>query len=204
LYLARALGLQVWAESQVTAVRALPGGGFRLEGRRGLALSRKPLSVTSTQVVLSAGVLGTNDLLLRMKAEPDGLPQLSDAVGRHVRTNSESFIGVITRRADADLSRGLAIGSIYHCAPNESVEPVRYSDGSGFFRMLMAPHVAGDTIMERLARLVLICLRHPLQVLRGYTARNMARKMSILMYMRTQEATLRLQRSWWGGADDPP
>ena len=77
-------------------------------------------------------MLGTVDLLLRMKADPDGLPKLSDTVGHGIRTNSESFIGVITRKPDADLSRGIAIGSIYHCAPNEYVQPVRYSDGSGF------------------------------------------------------------------------
>jgi cholesterol oxidase len=200
LHLARALGLQLWAETQVTAVRALPGGGYQVEGRRGLVpWERKPIAVTSKQVILSAGVLGTVELLLRMRADPNGLPKLSDNVGRHARTNSESFIGVISRRRDADLSRGVAIGSIYHCAPNESVEPVRYSDGSGFFRMLMAPHVEGNTVLERLARLVAICVRHPLQVLRAYTAPRMARRMSILMYMRTIEGTLRLVRSIWGG-----
>lgn len=200
LHLARARGLELQAETRVSAVRALPGGGYQVEGRRGIGPGgQEQLSVTSQNVVLAAGVLGTVELLLRMKSDPGGLPLLSDCVGRYARTNSESFIGVISRRPEADLSKGVAIGSIYHCAPNESVEPVRYSDGSGFFRMLMAPHVEGDSILQRLARLLTLCLRHPLQVYKAYTAPSMARRMSILMYMRTIEGTLRLVLSKWGG-----
>lgn len=200
LHLARAQGLELLAETRVTAVRALRGGGYQVEGRRGIGLGgQELLRVTSKNVILAAGVLGTVELLLRMKGDAEGLPLLSDCVGRYARTNSESFIGVISRKPEADLSRGVAIGSIYHTAPNESVEPVRYSDGSGFFRMLMAPHVEGDSTLQRLARLVAICFRHPLQVWRAYTVPNMARRMSILMYMRTIEGTLRLVLSKWGG-----
>jgi len=211
LHLARQKGLVLQADTEVTAVRARPEGGYTIEAKQGAAIfGRRRVSYTSDRVVLAGGVLGTVNLLLRMKADPQGLPKLSDRVGRSVRTNSESFIGVITRRADADLSRGLAIGSIYHCGVHESVEPVRYSDGSGFFRILMAPHVSGKTSAERLLRLAWVCFRHPVAVFRAYTAVNMARKMSILMYMRTIQGTLRFQRAWHGGLTtrreegDPP
>lgn len=200
LHLARAKGLVVRADTEVTAVRALPGGGYRIEALEGARLfGRRKLVFTSEQVVLAGGVLGTVDLLLRMKDDPNGLPKLSNRVGRGVRTNSESFIGVITHRRDADLSRGVAIGSIYHCGPGEYVQPVRYSDGSGFFRLLALPHVPGEKTAERLARLVAILARHPFRVARALTVANMARKMSILMYMRTEEGTLRLVRAWHGG-----
>jgi hypothetical protein len=57
-------------------------------------------------------VLGTVDLLLRMKADPAGLPNLSDQVGHMVRTNSESILGVaVVSDRDEDLSHGVAIGS---------------------------------------------------------------------------------------------
>jgi cholesterol oxidase len=200
LHLARAKGLQIQSDTEVTAVRALAGGGYRIEALEGASLfGRRRVELTCRQVVLAGGVLGTVDLLLRMKSDPDGLPKLSDQVGCNVRTNSESFIGVITRRPDADLSRGLAIGSIYHCGENEYVQPVRYSDGSGFFRLLALPHVPGERTPERLARLAAIFFRHPFKILRAYTTLNMARKMSILMYMRTEEGTLRLERAWHGG-----
>ena len=180
-------------------MRALDGGGYRVEARQGRGLRRRARSVTARNVVLAAGVLGTVRLLLRMKADPQGLPRLSEHVGRHVRTNSESFIGVVTRKRDADMSSGVAIGSIYHCGPNEHVQPVRYRSGSGFFRVLMFPHVPGLHAVERLARLLAIFVLHPLQILRAFTAWNMARRMAILMYMRTEEGTLRFQTAWHGG-----
>lgn len=116
----------------------------------------------------------------------------------------------MTRRRDADLSRGVAIGSTYHRAPNEHVQPVRYRDGSGSFRLLMLPHVPGQSTGGRLLALAAAFVRHPLAIARAFTAWNMARKMSISMYMRTEEATLRLERAWHGGlttrreAGEPP
>lgn len=199
LHFARKAGLEVRSETEVTAVRPLPGGGYRVEALQGLGWWRKRVSFTAEQVVLAGGVLGTVDLLLRMKADPEGLPGLSDQVGRRVRTNSESFIGVISRKPDVDLSRGVAIGSIYHCGNDEFVEPVRYSDGSDFFRLLMAPHVTGTRPAERLARLLGMFVRHPIQVLRAYFVSRFARKTSILMYMRMEEGTLSFVRAWHGG-----
>lgn len=204
LHLAREGGLELHADTEVTAVRALPGGGYRVEakqgtGRMGLGGWRRNVSWTTKHVVFAGGVLGTLDLLLRMRADPQGLPNLSPRLGQRVRTNSESFIGVISRKPEVDLSRGVAIGSIMECGANEHAEPVRYSDGSGFFRLLMAPHVPGTHVLERLARLLGIVVRHPIQVLRAYTTLNMARKMSILMYMRTEEGTLSFHRAWHGG-----
>jgi cholesterol oxidase len=79
------------------------------------------------------------------------------------------------------------------------VQPVRYRDGSGFFRLLMLPHVPGASTGERLLRLLALFIRHPLAIARAFTVTNMARKMSILMYMRTEEATLRFERGWHGG-----
>lgn len=77
----------------MTAVRALANGGYRVEVQQGSGWVRRKRALTARSVVLAAGVLGTVDLLLRMRADPDGLPRLSEHVGRHVRTNSESFTG---------------------------------------------------------------------------------------------------------------
>jgi cholesterol oxidase len=144
-------------------------------------------------------VLGTVDLLLAMKSDPDGLPRLSDTVGTGIRTNNEALIGVIAPRAKDDLSEGVAIGSIYQTDEHSHLEPVRYRRGSGVFRLLMAPHTAGTTAIARVAHALSIVLRHPLTVLRAYLTRDWARHTVILLYMRTFEGTLRLRRAWHGG-----
>jgi cholesterol oxidase len=137
-------------------------------------------------------VLGTLPLLLKLKASPRGLPRLSDQLGSFVRTNSESLIGVTTR-ADRDLSEGIAITSILHTDEHSHVEPVRYAKGSGFFRLLMSPHVRGETAPVRLLRALGTLLRHPVRSLRAYLVDDWAKRTMILLFMRTLEGHLRLR-----------
>lgn len=199
LYLARKKGLRVQAETEVTAVRPHPEGGYRVEALQGLGrLGRKRVQFRARQIVFAGGVLGTVDLLLRMKADPDGLPRLSDQLGRGVRTNSEALIGVVSERRDQDHSKGVAIGSLFEVDDRSSAEPVRFSEGAGFFRLLMAPHVKGSNVFARLLALLWICVRHPLRTLRAYLVPDWAKFTSILLFMRVPEGSLRLKRGALG------
>lgn len=185
LYLAEALGMRIEADSEVTAVRALPEGGYRIEARGGKVFLAK-------QVVFAGGVMGTLPLLLKMRADSKGLPLLSARLGHQVRTNSEALLGVTTMRRDVDLSKGIAIGSILQTDENSHLEPVRYPSGSGFFRLLMAPHAPGVRLPARLLSGIRRLLKHPRQWLRAYFVPNWAERTSILLYMRTEDSTLRL------------
>ncbi len=134
-------------------MRPLDGGGYALTVRRGrepLPFLRKTTTLTARNVVFAGGVLGTVELLLRLKESPDGLPKISDRLGDFVRTNSEVLMGVVSDK-DEDLSKGIAIGSILETDEHSHLEPVRYPAGSGFFRLLAMPHAPGDTVVQRLA-----------------------------------------------------
>ena len=65
---------------------------------------------TCRGVVFAASALGTMDLLFRLK-QRGSLPAISDQLGKRVRTNAESLIGVRVPRSREDLSKGIAIGS---------------------------------------------------------------------------------------------
>jgi cholesterol oxidase len=194
LHLAERLGLELLAETEVTAVRPRAEGGYAIEATTGLGVRRTKRSFTADRVVLAGGVLGTVDLLLRMKDDPAGLPELSPRTGELVRTNSESLIAVITARRDKDLSKGVAIGSILHTDEHSHVEPVRYGAGSGFFRLLMAPHAPGETVFQRLGRAAGTVIRSPLRALKALLVPDLARYSQILLYMRSLEGTLSLRR----------
>jgi cholesterol oxidase len=185
LYLAEKLGLEVVTEAEATAVRPVDGG-YRVETRGGGVH-------TSKNVVFSGGVLGTVEILLRMKADPEGLPRISDRLGEFVRTNSESLIQVVSERRDHDLSKGIAIGSILETDEHSHLEPTRYGAGSGFFRLLAAPHVAGATFWTRLANLLGTVVRHPIRLLRAVLVPDFAKYSVILLYMRTLEGSLRMK-----------
>lgn len=194
LYFARKRGMELKADTEVTAVRALEGGGYRVEALTGSGVfGRRRVSFTARGVVLAGGVLGTVELLLKMKLDPNGLPNLSDRLGDMVRTNSESLIGVVGNQRQHDLSRGVAIGSIIQLDEHSHVEPVRYGGGSGFFRLLIAPHVPGETFAVRLGRFVSSFVRHPIKLLRAMTVPDLAKYSIILLYMKTAEGELKLQ-----------
>ncbi|HYU14907.1 MAG TPA: GMC oxidoreductase, partial [Candidatus Acidoferrum sp.] len=199
LYLAEALGLVIRADSEVDVVEPDPDGGYRLEVREGASSGGRRLRrYRADQVILAGGVLGTLDLLLRMRERArrrpgTGLAHLSPHVGDFVRTNSEVLMGITTRRRDVDLSRGIAIGSILHTDEHSHLEPVRYSSGSGFFRTLMAPHAPGDHSAVRVARAFGFALRHPVRTVRTWLVPDWARYTMILLYMRTLEGHLRVR-----------
>ncbi len=189
LYLAEQQGLHVETDTEVTAVRALENQSYRIEASQ----HGQAKVFTAHKVIFAGGVLGTVPLLLKMQADPKGLPRLSRRLGEFVRTNSESIIAVISEKRDRDLSKGIAIGSILHTDEHSHLEPVRYSAGSGFWRLLSAPHVSGDSVVMRCANLARLIAHHPLKVLKAYLVPDYAKYTMILLYMRTLEGTLRLQ-----------
>jgi cholesterol oxidase len=198
LWLAERRGVVVEPETEVTwlAPEGHPDGrdGYVLTARQRRGKTMREVTLRARQVVLAGGVLGTVDLLLRLRERPDGLPRLSPRVGEFVRTNSEALIGVVAGKRDQDLSRGIAIGSILHTDPWSHVEPCRYPAGSGFFRLLSLPQVEGARIVTRIARTIGFMLRHPWKMLRTWLVPDFAKFTMILLYMRTLEGHLRFRR----------
>jgi cholesterol oxidase len=192
LYLAEGLGVEVRPETEVLAVRPLESG-YRIETRKGV--------LEADRVVFSGGVMGTMPLLLKMKADPNGLPGLSDRLGDSVRTNSEALFGVVVPGGKEDFSKGVAITSIFHTDDHSHIEPVRYGAGSGFFRTLCLPHAPGSNVFVRIGAALGGFLKQPVRWLRAFFVRDWAKATQILLYMRTLEGTLsvRLGRDWRAG-----
>ena len=192
-------GAVIRPETRVEAVRASARGGYEIVTRPTFRRwGRRPATVLhADKVVLSAGVMGTTELLLKMK--DDGLPELSDQVGESIRTNSETLIGVTSTRPDADFTKGVAIGSILHTDPYSHLEPVRYPEGSGLFRLMALPHAPGNTLPARLAASVRSVMAQPGRAVKASLVRDWSKTTAILLYMRTTEGTLGFRRSPMGG-----
>jgi cholesterol oxidase len=200
LYLAEKNGAEVIPETQVTAIRPADGGGYRVETKPTFDRGETN-AFTADRVILSGGVMGTMPLLLQMKEDPAGLPELSDRVGDFVRSNSESLIAVLSPKKGTNFSKGVAITSILHTDDHSHMEPVRYGSGSGFFRTLLAPHAPGPTVLARLWGGFRSFLRQPVRWLRALFVSDLAKHSQVLLYMRTLEGTLRMRlgREWRTG-----
>ena len=193
LYLAEHGGAEVLAEREVSALRKLADGGYRIEMRPSFGKGGTE-AIEAARVILAGGVMGTMPLLLTMKELSDGLPLLSPRLGQMVRTNSEALIGVAAPDCEEDFHEGVAITSILHTDEHSHIEPVRYGEGSDFFRFLMAPHSPGPGSLGRVARMFGRMLANPRQWTRAYTIRRdrYSQKAQILLYMRTLEGTISL------------
>jgi cholesterol oxidase len=191
LYLAEKRGVRVEAETEVMAVRVRNEGGYSLETKHSFGPERGEF--TADNVIFAGGVMGTVPLLLKMREDPQGLPKLSPRVGDFVRTNSEALIGVIAPNSKEDFSKGVAITSIFETDEHSHVEPVRYAEGSGFFRMLALPHAPGDSLFARIGGTALGLLRQPALWLKALTLGDFSKSTQILLYMRSLEGTLSLR-----------
>ena len=197
LWLAERRGVVIQPDTEVRAVRPREAadGGYDVEAvLRVGPLRHRRLRLRADRVVFAGGVLGTVDLLQRLREDPRALPKLSPRVGADVRTNSEALLGVVSPSGDEDFSEGIAITSIFHTDEHSHIEPVRYARGSGFFRLLVSPHAPGRTPLRRVANAARSFLRQPGRWARALVVWDWARHTQILLYMRTLDGTLRMER----------
>jgi cholesterol oxidase len=201
LYFAEKYGGEIRPEANVLDIRPLAEGqadGARYEviyERTSDWIWKRRAGVRARNVVISAGVLGTNDLLLRCRDETQSLPALSAQLGQMVRSNSEALMGVTAREEREDFSQGVAITSHFWIDDVTSVEPVRYSRGASFMRNLAVPLVDLEGgPRQRLLRFLQFVLRNPRDFLKVRLLPDWARDSTILLVMQTLENRMHLRR----------
>jgi cholesterol oxidase len=152
--------------------------------------------VRARNVVVSAGVLGTVNLLLQCRDETRSLPKLSPRLGTMVRSNSEALTGVTARHEREDFSQGVAITSHFWVDEVTSVEPVRYPRGSSFIRNIAMPLLPSEEggFWRQLWRFVEYGLQRPYDFLKAKVLPDWARDTTILLIMQTLENRMRLKR----------
>ena len=194
LYLAEKNGATVHPDMQVTDLEPLSGGGWRVTTERpGAWFRRRTRTFTAQQVVLSAGVLGTVKLLLRLRDE-GRLPDLSDRLGDVVRTNSEAIVGASGPTIRPELTRGVAITSSIHPDDDTHIEPCRYPPGSNAMGLLTTTLVDGGGSVPRQVRFLAKTLRHPVAFVRSLSVRRWSERSVILLVMQSRDNSISLRR----------
>jgi cholesterol oxidase len=132
------------------------------------------------------------ELLFHLK-EKGSLPAISSQLGRHVRTNSESLIGVRTPGYSEDVSQGIAIGSGVYIDEHTHIEAVRYPKGSeamGFLTTILTNGRPGPRIALWLENVFVSMLRHPWKTVRVLQPLGWAREFVILLCMQALEGEI--------------
>jgi cholesterol oxidase len=207
LYLAERSGAQVFAETKVVDIRPI-GGADGAEGYEVYTQStrqvpglmrRRKWRVRS--VVVSASSLGSQKLLFKLR-EKGSLPKISDQLGRRVRTNAESLIGV-RLPGDPEMDRGVAIGSGFYLDEYTHIEATRYPRGSDAMGLLVTALTRGRPDWTRtltwLRTLFMLFVKNPVRAVKMLVPYGMAKQTVIFLCMQTLEGhiDMRYQRRWY-------
>ncbi|MCD4685107.1 MAG: GMC family oxidoreductase [Anaerolineae bacterium] len=194
LYFAEQRGAEIRSEAHVTTIRPLSpdqadGARYEVVYRRSTAWgTAREDRVRARHVVLAAGVLGTLRLLFDNRDVTGTLPDISPRLGTMVRTNSEALLGISNRHTPPDNAEGIAITSIFQADAITQIEPVRYSSGSSFIRLIAWPMIEGGrTGLGRVLRILGAMLRQPRLFLRAAFGSKWAERTTILLVMQTEE-----------------
>ncbi|MFB4313522.1 GMC oxidoreductase [Actinomadura sp. 21ATH] len=198
LYLAERAGARIMPLSRVTDVAPRPEGGYRVEIVRTGSFGRHRKTLTADQVVFAAGTYGTQKLLHKLR-RTGRLPNLSPRLGALTRTNSEAILGAGRRngRPGPDFSRGVAITSSFHPAPDTHIEPVRYGKGSNLMAMLQTLLVDGDRPGEkhrpRVLKFAGHIARRPQDLLQLLDMRTWSERTVIALVMQNRDNSITLE-----------
>lgn len=219
LYLAEEGGAQVLPRRRVVDIRPIgapdSGEGYevKIAAMTGTPFKRRQ-TLRARAVVLSAGVIGTVELLQRCKAR-GSLERISDRIGTYVRTNSESIQGVTA--FDDDVSKGLAITSGGLTREGTHVELFRYGGKADALAPLSTVHTRGGRL-PRQAYWLAAALRRPWLALRPLLwPFGWSRGLAGVLAMRSTDTSMKLllRRRWywpfgqrltsdWGDRRPPP
>jgi cholesterol oxidase len=201
LFFAEKFGAYVLAKTTVRDIRPLEGN--QPDGARYVLRYYKTTAwpftftreVRARNVIVSAGTVSTNRLLLKCRDVKKSLPKISGRLGHNIRTNSESLTGIIARHYEKDYSKGVCIGSIFNADDITQMEPVRFPDGSGaILGMLAAPLVdQHNKISIRILKTLAQIFGHPVDFLRSRIFPGIGRRTIVILTMQTEDNLMRVK-----------
>jgi cholesterol oxidase len=193
LYFAEQYGARILAETLAEKIDR-DRSGYRVQTRSGTSwpFTRQPMHFHCKGLIISGGVLGTMDLLLRQKFQYRTLSRLSDTLGTNIRTNSESLCGV--SNANRKLNHGVAISSYFNPDVHTHIEVVKYNDTSGAMGRLGVPAVGVGNGFVRTGKLLAKIMRYPVRFVRAFfNVRRWGENSIIFLVMQSHDSAMRLR-----------
>jgi cholesterol oxidase len=197
LYLAEQQGVQILAERKADKIEPLSGGGYRVTLVD--AISGKPKQVLTTKkLILSAGVVGTLELLYKNRDFYQTLPEISATLGQLVRTNSEAITAVLHPKG-VDVSDGTAISTDFYPDDYTHATQNRFDRGYRFMRMYMGPMVDDEQPIRRALKTVALMLASPVLMLSNWFARDWDKRITAFTVMQDLDNHIGIEyrKRWW-------
>ncbi|MBI4898324.1 MAG: GMC family oxidoreductase [Actinobacteria bacterium] len=208
LWFAEKMGVKISPLRTVVDIRAIPSengmldgsGGYEVETVRSGAWFFKNRRVQRARgVVVSAGALGTNKLLVNCKLG-GSLPRLSDRLGELVRTNSEAILAATAEDDSVDYSTSVAISSSFYPDEHTHIENVTYGHGGDAMGISFTLLTGNGTKLTRPLKFLGEVIRNPVAFTKRLNTYHWARRTVILLVMQTLDNSIKFRpkRNGWG------
>lgn len=189
LFFAEKFGADILPETKVFKIDF--SEGIYSVSTKNIKTGRKEEVYKAKNIIISAGTLGTLNLLLKQKFKYKSLQGLSDRLGENLLTNSETLSAV--SYADQKLNNGLAISSVFHPDDNTHVEIVKYPDGSNALKWFFSLAASGArNSFIRTLKLIGIMISNPFKTMKIYLKKNWSEKLVIFLVMQDLENSMKM------------
>jgi cholesterol oxidase len=184
-------GATVLAETETIRIEVQEDQIYKIQTRTSTGLGKNTQTFTANGIVVSGGVLGTLDLLLKQKHVHNTLPNLSDKLGHNLLTNSEMLSGVVA--ADRKLNHGLAISTVFNPDEHTHIELCKFPDKSGAMIRLATMAAGNGNPLVRTLKMLGNIITHPIDFLRSVFQRNTAKNSLIFLIMQSLPNAMRMK-----------
>lgn len=194
LYFAKEWGAKIHPELKAQAIVPQPNGGYVVKTLSSTSWFKKSgPTFSADKVVISAGVMGTMELLLESKYIHKTLPAISNRLGTIVRTNGESLLGSVRYKNKGGMDKGIAIGAQIKPDPHTKIEGVKFPSGSDFFKLLAVPLTGDGNFITRPIKLLFNLIFSLPKYIRILLHRDWAANGVILLVMQSLETRMKLK-----------
>jgi len=199
LYLAEKNGVEIVPEREVVSV--IPKNNeYIVKSKKSTGIYSKREDFKAKKIIFSGGVMGTVKLLFKCKSK-GYLKNISDQLGNYVRTNSESILGIRSRKLakEKDLTKGVAISAGFKPDDTTHIETCRYGAGQNSMSLLTTHLIARKGAIVSILSWFFRIISNPVKFIKDTIPYKWSSQTVILLVMQPINNYLKLSYDsrWW-------
>lgn len=201
LYLAEKLGVTIIPETKVSHIEQLIEYDLKTEARsidsryqvhrKHPWKKEKQKSLSAKIVILSAGAIGTTEILFASRDRYKTLPNISKQLGEHVRTNSEAVVSIVAQDENFDVTFGTTISSHFHADDQTHITQNRFPASYEFMKFYMGPLADGENPLKRGFKVLGKWLYQPIRSSISWRKKDWHKKVTVLTVMQQADNQIR-------------